>query len=585
MENNGGELLEEKKEGRKIAINFENFTFKYESQSEPTLHNINLKIYEGEKVVIIGASGSGKSTLGHCINGLAPYFYKGEIEGELEIYGKRCKEIFEHSKYVGTVLQDSDAQFVGLTVAEDIAFALENDEVETAAMKEKVKEIAQFVRIETLLDLKPQDLSGGQKQKVSLAGIMVDNAKIVLYDEPLANLDPLSGKHAIELISELHKDKKLTTVIIEHRLEDVLHREIDRIIVVDKGRIIADDTPDNILKGNLLGKMNIREPLYISLLKYSNDNLEKYDDISNLEKIDFSAAKDNILNWIKYNSPKESKKSENILLKLENISFSYNEKRKILKNINLSVEKGEMISIVGSNGAGKSTLSKVIAGFERQDEGKIYYKNLDISNESIAKRAEKIGFVLQNPNAMISKVTVFEEVALGLKTRGVSEDEIEKRVLEILEICKLKSFRKWPIKALSYGQKKRVTIASVLVLEPEIIIVDEPTAGQDLFHYREIMEFLKRLNEYGITILFITHDMHLMLEYTDKAYVFNDGQIIKSGNPAQILADKKVLEQANLRETSLHYVAEKIEINSEELISTFVHYEKNCEKEQKKAGD
>ena len=436
-----------------------------------------------------------------------------------------------------------------------------------------------------MLDIKPHDLSGGQKQKVSLAGIMVDNAKIVLYDEPLANLDPLSGKYSIELIGELHKDKKLTTVIIEHRLEDVLHRGIDRIIVVDKGRIIADDTPDNILKGNLLGKMNIREPLYISLLKYSNDNLEKYDDISSLEKIDFSAAKDSILNWIKYNSPKESKKSKNILLKLENISFSYNQKRKILKNINLSVEKGEMISIVGSNGAGKSTLSKVIAGFERQDEGKIYYKNLDISEESIAKRAEKIGFVLQNPNAMISKVTVFEEVALGLKTRGVPEDEIEKRVIEILEICKLKPFRKWPIKALSYGQKKRVTVASVLVLEPEIIIVDEPTAGQDLFHYREIMEFLKRLNEYGITILFITHDMHLMLEYTDKAYVFNDGQIIKSGNPAQILADKKVLEQANLRETSLHYVAEKIEINPEELISTFVYYEKNCEKEQKKAGD
>ena len=283
----------------------------------------------------------------------------------------------------------------------------------------------------------------------------------------------------------------------------------------------------------------------------------------------------------------EGKKTEvdKAEISMENISFSYNEKRKILKNINLSVEKGEMISIVGSNGAGKSTLSKVIAGFERQDEGKIYYKNLDISNESIAKRAEKIGFVLQNPNAMISKVTVFEEVALGLKTRGVSEDEIEKRVLEILEICKLKPFRKWPIKALSYGQKKRVTIASVLVLEPEIIIVDEPTAGQDIFHYREIMEFLKRLNEYGITILFITHDMHLMLEYTDKAYVFNDGQIIKSGNPAQILADKKVLEQANLRETSLHYVAEKIEINPEELISTFVYYEKNCEKEQKKAGD
>ena len=571
----------EKKEERKIAINFENFTFKYESQSKPTLHNINLKIYEGEKIVIVGPSGSGKSTIGHCINGLAPYFYKGEVSGKLEIYGKKCKEIFEHSKYIGTVLQDSDAQFVGLTVAEDIAFALENDEVETAVMKEKVKEIAQFVRIETLLDLKPHDLSGGQKQKVSLAGIMVDNAKIVLYDEPLANLDPLSGKYAIELISELHKDKKLTTIIIEHRLEDVLHREIDRIIVVDKGRIIADDTPDNILKGNLLSKINIREPLYISLLKYSNDNLERYDNISIFERIDFSTAKENILNWIKYNSSPKKAESNETLLKLENISFSYDVKRKILKNIYIDVKKGEMISIVGSNGAGKSTLSKVIAGFEKQDEGKIYYKNLDISDENITKRAEKIGFVLQNPNAMISKVTVFDEVALGLKTRGVSEDEIEKRVIEILEICKLKPFRKWPIKALSYGQKKRVTIASVLVLQPEMIIVDEPTAGQDLFHYREIMEFLKQLNELGITILFITHDMHLMLEYTDKAYVFNEGKIIKLGNPAQILADRNVLEQANLKETSLHYVAEKTGINSEELIRTFVHYEK----EQKKAGD
>ena len=428
-------------ENRKIAVNFENFTFKYESQSEPTLHNINLKIYEGEKVVIIGPSGSGKSTLGHCINGLVPYFYKGEITGKFEIYGKKCKEVFEHSKYVGTVLQDSDAQFVGLTVAEDIAFALENDEVETQIMKEKVKEIAKFVKIETLLDLKPHDLSGGQKQKVSLAGIMVDDTKIVLYDEPLANLDPLSGKYAIELIDELHNNKKLTTIIIEHRLEDVLHRGIDRIIVVNEGRIIADDRPDNILTGNLLSKMNIREPLYISLLKYSNVNLEKYSSISNIEKIDFSEAEDGILNWIKYNSPKAREKSEETLLKLENISFSYNEKRKILKNIDIDVKKGEMISIIGSNGAGKSTLSKVIAGFEKQDKGKIFYKNLDISDENITKRAEKIGFVLQNPNAMISKVTVFDEVALGLKTRGVSEDEIEKRVIEILEICKLKLFR------------------------------------------------------------------------------------------------------------------------------------------------
>ena len=212
--------------GKKEAVSFSDFTFQY----------------EGEKILIIGPSGSGKSTIGHCINGLAPYFYKGEIKGELKIYDEVLNGIFEHSKYVGTALQDSDAQFVGLSVAEDIAFALENDTVETDIMKKQVNEIAKFVKIEDLLKMKPHDLSGGQKQKVSLAGIMVEDAKIILYDEPLANLDPLSGKYAVELIDELHNRKKLTTIIIEHRLEDVLHKKVDRIIVIDKGKIIIDDT-------------------------------------------------------------------------------------------------------------------------------------------------------------------------------------------------------------------------------------------------------------------------------------------------------------------------------------------------------
>ena len=560
--------------GRKEAVSFENFTFQYESQSEPTLYDINLKIYEGEKVLIIGPSGSGKSTLGHCINGLAPYFYKGEIKGKVEIYNKEIKGIFGHSEYVGTVLQDSDAQFVGLSVAEDIAFALENDNVKTDTMKKQVHEIADFVKIGDLLTMKPHDLSGGQKQKVSLAGIMVEDTKIVLYDEPLANLDPLSGKYAIELIDELHHRKNLTTVIIEHRLEDVLHRKVDRVVVIDKGRIIVDDIPDNILKSDILKEINIREPLYISALKYSGVNLNKYDKVSDVENMDLSGIKENISNWIKHNPAKEKQNNSETILKLENIDFSYNEKRKILKNINIDIKEGEMVSIVGSNGAGKSTLSKVIAGFEKQDIGKIFYKGQEINDESITDRAEKIGFVLQNPNAMISKVTVFDEVALGLKIRGVSPEEIEKRVFKALDICKLKPFRNWPIKVLSYGQKKRVTIASILALEPKIIIVDEPTAGQDLFHYKEIMEFLKQLNDYGITILFITHDMHLMLEYTDKAYAFNDGEIIKEGKPSEVLADKKVLEEANLKETSLHYLAEAVGANPQDLIKTFVYYEK-----------
>lgn len=559
---------------RKNIITFKDFTFQYESQSEPTLFNINLSIPEGEKVLIIGTSGSGKSTLGHCINGLVPHFYKGKIEGVLTINDKKLNGIFEHSQYVGTVLQDSDAQFVGLNVAEDIAFALENEIVETQEMKKRVKEIAKFVKIENLLDLKPQDLSGGQKQKVSLAGIMVDDTKIILYDEPLANLDPLSGKYAIELIDKLHNEKKLTTIIIEHRLEDVLHKKVDRIVVLDKGKIIFNDKPDILLKNNLLEKMNIRQPLYISALKYSNINLENIEEIENIEKIDFENTKEKVVSWTNYNQKNIEKAEKKSILRLENINFSYDNKYQVLKNISLNIEEGDMVSIVGSNGAGKSTLSKVIAGFQKQNSGKIFYFDNEISNESITERAEKIGFVLQNPNSMISKVTVFEEVALGLQMRGVEKEKIEEKVLEILEICKLKPFRNWPIKALSYGQKKRVTIASVLVLDPQIIIVDEPTAGQDLFHYREIMEFLKKLNQTGITILFITHDMHLMFEYTDKTYVFNDGKLIKNGVPSEILSDKQTLTQANLKETSLHNLAEKIGVNPEKLIKTFIYFEK-----------
>ena len=564
-----------KKDYKNIAINFENMIFQYETQLNPTLKNINLQIYEGEKVAIVGPSGSGKSTLGHCINGLAPYFYKGTINGKLEIFGYNLEGIFEHSKYIGTVLQDSDAQFVGLTVAEDIAFSLENNCIGVEDQHIQVNEIAKFVKISDLLDMKPHDLSGGQKQKVSLAGIMVENTRIVLYDEPLASLDPLSGKYAIELIDELHHKKNLTSIIIEHRLEDVLHKKIDRIIVMDKGEIIANDTPDNILKGDILKKINIREPLYVSALKYSGFDLNSFDNISDINSINFLVAKDKIINWINREYCDDLRKYDNNILELKNIHFSYNKNKKILKNINLNIKKGEMISVVGSNGAGKSTLSKIISGFEKLEEGSIIYEGKDISKESISERAEKIGFVLQNPNSMISKIHIFDEIALGLRMRNVDEEEIKERVYDILEVCKLKEFRNWPIKALSYGQKKRVTIASILVLNPKIIILDEPTAGQDLFHYREIMEFLKQLHDYGITIIFITHDMYLMLEYTDRAYVFNEGNLISEGEPDKIFSNKELLKEANLKETSLHIMADKLGLDQQKLIKSFVY----CEKE------
>ncbi len=561
---------------RKI-IEFKDYSFRYRVQAEPTLKNINLTIYEGEKVLIVGPSGSGKSTLAHCLNGLIPFYYSGKVSGELLIDGENVndKNIFELSKIIGTVLQDPDSQFIGLTVGEDIAFKLENDCVEQNKMKSIVKGCAELVDIDSELESSPYKLSGGQKQRVTLAGVTVDDVKILLFDEPLASLDPLTGKSAIELIDDIKNKNNKTMIIVEHRLEDVLHKDIDRIIVMNNGEIVADTTPNEVLSTNILKNIGVREPLYISALKYANCNITPNMNPKSVESIDLDKCKEEVNTW--YSSIDEDviKSSNKTILELENISFSYNEEKQILKNVSFKVNKGDMVSIVGKNGAGKSTISKLICGFYKPTSGKILFNGEDIANKTIKERSEKIGFVMQNPNQMISKSMIFDEVAFGLRVRGYSEDEVKERVYNTLKICGLYPFRNWPISALSFGQKKRVTIASILVLNPEVIILDEPTAGQDFKHYSEIMEFLVELNKQDITIIMITHDMHLMLEYTNNVVVLSDGEKIADDTAINILTNNEVIEKANLKETSLYELAKKCGIKDEKnFIKRFIDYDR-----------
>lgn len=544
------------------VIQFKDFTFQYYSQAEPTLHNINLTIHSGEKILIVGPSGSGKSTLGHCLNGLIPFSYKGEIQGSLLIHDSETKTqtLFDLSKQIGTVLQDSDGQFVGLTVGEDIAFALENDNVPLPAMKDRVKKIAQLVSMDELLGSNPFELSGGQKQRVSLAGVLVDDVDILLFDEPLANLDPATGKTAIELIDDIHDEGK-TVVIIEHRLEDVLHRNIDRIIVMNEGRILMDDTPNNVLSSNILLEQGIREPLYITACKYAGIKITPDMNPEHISTFNIDAVANQLQSWFKTHNRTLPTPKEKSLLEINHLSFSYDGSRKILEDINLIINEGEMISIVGKNGAGKSTLSKLIVGFEKEDKGSILLEDQDLVNFTIKERAEHVGIVLQNPNQMISKNLIYDEIALGLRIRNINEEEIEKRVLDVMKICGLLPFKSWPISALSYGQKKRVTIACILVLNPKILILDEPTAGQDYHHYSEIMEFLEGLNKNGQTIILITHDMHLMLEYTPRAIVLANGKKLADTKAYEVLCDPVLIQEANLKETSLFELAQKAHIS------------------------
>ncbi|WP_018758673.1 ABC transporter ATP-binding protein [Paenibacillus terrigena] len=558
-------------------ISFQQFSFQYQKLTEPTLRNINLEIQPGEKILIAGPSGSGKSTLAHCINGLIPFTYEGKIEGTMTINGEPTtgKSIFEISKTVGTILQDLDGQFIGLSVGEDVAFSFENDGIPRKQMREEVERALTTVNMLPFIDQSPHDLSGGQKQRVSLAGILSTQADILLFDEPLANLDPASGKQAMQMIDDIHKQTGKTIIIIEHRIEDVLEQPIDRIVVMSEGEIQAIGTPDEILASDVLRKHGLREPLYIEALKYAGCELSTADKLAQLNNMRLPKFEHALEAWYESAAASTEVQNREPLLDVQNLRFAYDEAHEVIRGVSFQVHEGEIVSLLGNNGAGKSTLSHLIMGIVRQTSGEIRLQGEDIRPWNIRLRGEKIGYVMQNPNQMITQHMIWDEVALGLTVRGMSKEIVDQKVEHVLRICGLYPYRNWPISALSYGQKKRVTIAAVLAMEPKLIILDEPTAGQDYKHYTEFMEFISSLSQTGLSFIFITHDMHLALEYTDRAVVLSGGEVIASDRVASVLTNAEVIERANLKETSLSMLSRMIGLPSAEgFVQHFINYEK-----------
>ncbi|KOO15308.1 heme ABC transporter ATP-binding protein [Vibrio xuii] len=549
-----------------MTIEFSDFSFRYDSLDKPTLKHINLRIEKGEKIVIIGPSGSGKSTLGQCLNGLIPHAIKGESSGRLLLNGQDSTslDLHQYTEQVGTVLQDTDSQFVGLSVGEDIAFALENQLMSNIDMYPLVKATAKMVELEDLLTRSPHDLSGGQKQRVSLAGILVDEVDTLLFDEPLAALDPKTGRKTIEIIDQLHQETGKTIIIIEHRLEDVLHRSVDRVILMDQGAIVADMTPNELLASPLLENHGIREPLYLSAIKSAQCPLDELSQRDGLDKLSLKQLQPYFAHW-QADQPARAERRDT-LLSIDNLTYSYDGEKNALEGVSFDIQQGEFVSILGKNGSGKSTITKLIMGVINPDEGSIALDGQELSSLSIFERSQQIGVVMQNPNHMISHHMIFDEVAFGLRNKGLDESAVQQKVTEVLELCGLSKYRNWPIEALSYGQKKRVTIASILVLEPKLLILDEPTAGQDYRNYTAMLSFIKKLNEQlGITVIIISHDMHLVLEYTDRSIVISDSKLIADAPMTQVFSQPALLEQANLTTTSLYDLAKglgKTDINS-----------------------
>lgn len=565
-------------------IEFKDFSFKYNSQAEPTLKNINLKINKGEKILLAGPSGSGKSTIGRCLNGLIPNIYQGEVKGKCLVNGKdiTSTSLFDFSFTTSTILQDADSQFIGLTVGEDIAFALENDCQSKDKMHQTVNQWADELKIKELLTQSPQSLSGGQKQIVALAGVLVDESPILLFDEPLANLDPASGLKTMAIIDKIQKELNATVIIIEHRVEEVLSQPIDRIILVNEGTIVADQPTNQLLHSHTLEKIGVREPLYLKALTAADVNLSSIKEVDQISTLPVSEKiSDKLAAWTKQ-AKITKKEADNLpLLKLDHVGHQYSKNQPYpLKDVSTTINQGDFISIVGQNGAGKTTLCRTICGFI-SNEGKITLKDQNLSDLSIKERAEKIGYVMQDPNQMISQKMIFDEIALGLRLRNVDEETIKQRVDQTLKICGLYPFRHWPISALSFGQKKRVTIAAILVLEPEIIILDEPTAGQDWKTYTEIMSFLKHLNTIGKTIIIITHDMHLMLEYTSRSLAFAKGKLIADTTPIELLTNQALIKEASLKRTSLYDLAKHYNLpDPNKFVQAYINFEQQNWKDE-----
>lgn len=558
------------------VIEFKNFTLRYTSQKKPTLHDINLTICQGEKVLILGPSGSGKSTLGNCLNGLLPFSTKAEFTGSVKVAGLETREqsIHKLSAHVGTVMQDSDCQFAGLTVGEDVAFSLENDRVPRPIMLQKVKQALGIVDMTAFEQHVPFALSGGQKQKAALAGVLHNDVDILLFDEPLAALDPMAGLQVIELIDRIHKEQGKTIVIIEHRLEDVLHRPVDRVILMDRGRIVADTTPAQLLCGSLLQDNGIREPLYLTALKYAGCTVSPQDEPDSISSIRLEGKLDHLRAWFAQPVPPLVRQTGPCVAELQHVSFSY-DKKPVLKDVSFQLFQGERVALVGKNGAGKSTIAHMLMGIRRPKDGSVLVEGKDYASLSIKEIGERIGYVMQNPNHMLIKDMIREEVTLALTLRGASKEEIDGKFEQVMELCGLSGMKNWPVSALSYGQKKRVTIASLLVTQPKVMILDEPTAGQDFRHYREIMEFLDELNrKMGLTVVFITHDMHLAIEYTDRVIVMADGEKIADGDVFRVLSNEAVLQRAHLKETSLCALARRAGLPPEAFVRHFIHYER-----------
>jgi len=542
------------------AIEFNNFSWQYAGSKNWALKEINLKINNGEFVVITGPSGAGKTTLCLCMNGLIPQRINGILKGNVKIFGKSTLEhdIYEFVKDIGMVFQDPETQFISMSVKNEIAFGMENFGIPREEMRKRLEWVLKLVRMEDSLNKSPIELSGGQKQRVAIASILVIEPKILIFDEPTSDLDPIGRNEVYSVISRIREEREATIIMIEHNLEEVA-TYADRFILMHDGNIILDLPKDEffeeIEKISEISKNvpQIAEFFYILKKKgvwngripiTLNDAYEEFEKIYSKNLI-------KIKNFHLYKSFKKDKKllNENKpIIIVENLYYQYPDGTVALKDINLNIKKGEYLAIVGQNGSGKTTLVKHFNGLLKPTRGKVIVKGIDVSSPKVRELINYVGYVFQNPDHQLFCQTVFDEVMFNFKQLKINEEIAKEKTLKILESMDLLRYAEEHPFFLGKGQRRKLAIASVLSLNPEIIIVDEPTTGQDWKGSKEIMNILDRLNkEDKRTIIVITHNMRIVAEHCDRVIIMSNGRIIFDGDVKEAFTSEKILEQAFLK--------------------------------------
>ncbi|OEU74650.1 MAG: cobalt ABC transporter ATP-binding protein [Desulfuromonadales bacterium C00003107] len=533
------------------VVTIKDLQFRYRGEKEWALDGITLDIPKGEFLVVMGASEAGKSTLATCLNGLIPHYMRGRLNGDVIVLGQNTKEstVPQLAEDVGIVFQDFEAQLFSTNVELEVAFGPENFGVSREEMKRRIDENLKYVGLEEFRNRPPFTLSGGQKQKLAIASVLAMQPKILVMDEPTTDLDPISKQGIFEIINKLRQSDDRTLIVVEHETEETL--DADRIVLIQDGKIVKSGPVREILQDveslEELGVMPLGIPKFFNSVNPSSQlPLTPEEGVEAFKQANLQIS-DKKYKELVLEEEETAGKFSTPVIQCTDLEHTYPNGVNALQGIDLEINLGEMVAIIGQNGSGKTTLAKHFNGLLMPTGGDIRVNDIPTSDQGIFKLGQRVGYVFQNPDHQIFSEFVFDEVAFSPRLRNVPEDEVKERVSEALEAVGLVGYEQEDPFSLTKSGRQRVAVAAVLAIQPDVLILDEPTTGLDYKEQRSMMDMVKRLNERGSTTIFITHHMWVVAEYAQKVFVIKDGKILLKGSTREVFSYEELLEESFLR--------------------------------------